>query len=142
MSSAILFHFDGISEETSIEQNNTSLWLQQVADKEGRIIEEINFIFCSDDYLLKINNKYLQHNYYTDIITFDNSDDEQHSLQGDVFISIDRVKENSITMGTSFEDEISRIMVHGLLHLIGYNDKTEEDKKTMSAKENAYLSLR
>lgn len=111
-----------------------------VAESEIRRIGDVNIIFCSDNYILDVNLKYLQHDYFTDIITFDYC--ENNVLSGDLFISVDSVRENSVFYNTEFEDELNRVMVHGILHLIGYDDHTEEDQKVMSEKENYYLSLR
>lgn len=115
-------------------------WLKMVAASELRKIGDINIIFCSDNYILDVNMKYLQHDYFTDIITFDYC--EKDILSGDLFISIDSVRENSLFYGTEFPEELNRVMVHGVLHLIGYDDHTEEDIKTMRSKENYYLELR
>ncbi len=115
-------------------------WLKTVAGSEMKRIGDINFIFCSDRHILDINLKYLQHDYFTDIITFDYC--EGNRLSGDLFISIDSVRENSVFYGTEFEDELNRVMVHGLLHLIGYDDHTESDIAMMREKENYYLDLR
>ena len=115
-------------------------WLKMVAASELRKIGDINIIFCSDNYILDVNMKYLQHDYFTDIITFDYC--EKDILSGDLFISIDSVRENSLFYGTEFPEELNRVMVHGVLHLIGYDDHTEEDIKTMRSKENYYLDLR
>lgn len=115
-------------------------WLKMVAASELRKIGNINIIFCSDNYILDVNMKYLQHDYFTDIITFDYC--EKDILSGDLFISIDSVRENSLFYGTEFPEELNRVMVHGVLHLIGYDDHTEEDIKTMRSKENYYLDLR
>ena len=115
-------------------------WLKMVAASELRKIGDINIIFCSDNYILDVNMKYLQHDYFTDIITFDYC--EKDILSGDLFISIDSVQENSLFYGTEFPEELNRVMVHGVLHLIGYDDHTEEDIKTMRSKENYYLDLR
>lgn len=101
--------------------------------KEG----ELSFIFCSDEYLLKMNKEYLQHDFYTDVITFDYT--ETDIISGDVFISADRIKENAENYKTTFENELQRVMIHGVLHLVGYNDKTEEEQKEMTKKENQYL---
>lgn len=111
-----------------------------VAESEIRRIGDVNIIFCSDNYILDVNLKYLQHDYFTDIITFDYC--ENNVLSGDLFISVDSVRENSVFYNTEFEDELNRVMVHGVLHLIGYDDHTEEDQKVMREKENYYLSLR
>ena len=118
----------------------TSRWLQAVAESEGKKLGDISIIFCSDNYLLEVNKKYLKHDYYTDIITFNYC--EGNTLSGDLFISVDSVKENASFYGTEFADELNRVIVHGLLHLIGYDDHTEEDIATMRAKENYYLSQR
>ena len=115
-------------------------WLKMVAGSGIRKIGDINVIFCSDNYILDVNMKYLQHDYFTDIITFDYC--EGKVLSGDLFISVDSVRENSIEFGTDFEEELHRVIVHGVLHLIGYDDHTEEDKKLMRQKENYYLQMR
>lgn len=115
-------------------------WLKMVAGSEIRKIGDINVIFCSDNYILDVNMKYLQHDYFTDIITFDYC--EGNVLSGDLFISVDSVRENSIEFGTDFEEELHRVIVHGVLHLIGYDDHTDEDKKVMRQKENYYLQMR
>jgi len=117
------------------------LWLQLIARKEKYTIAELNYIFCSDEYLLQVNKDYLNHDYYTDIITFDNSE-KKSSIEGDIFISIDRVRENSSIQKTSLKDELHRVMAHGLLHLTGYKDKTSAEKEIMRKKEDASLSLR
>ena len=115
-------------------------WLRIVAESEIRRIGDITIIFCSDNYILDINRKYLGHDYFTDIITFDYC--SGNVLSGDLFISVDSVKENSVEYGTEFEDELNRVIVHGILHLIGYDDHTDEDVKVMREKENYYLDLR
>ena len=115
-------------------------WLRMVAESEIRRIGELSIIFCSDNYILDVNMRYLQHDYFTDIITFDYC--EGNKLSGDLFISVDSVRENADYYGVEFSDELNRVMVHGLLHLIGYDDHTEEEQKTMRQKEDYYLSLR
>lgn len=115
-------------------------WLKMVAGSEMRRLGAINIIFCSDNYILDVNMKYLQHDYYTDIITFDYC--EKDVLSGDLFISIDSVRENAQFYGTEFADELNRVMVHGLLHLIGYDDHSEADIAEMRQKENYYLEMR
>jgi rRNA maturation RNase YbeY len=115
-------------------------WLKLVAESEIKRLGDINIIFCSDNYILDINLRYLQHDYFTDIITFDYCEGDK--LSGDLFISVDSVRENSVFYKTEFEEELHRVIVHGLLHLIGYDDHTEEDQKVMRSKENYYLSLR
>lgn len=111
-----------------------------VAESEVRKLGDVNVIFCSDRYILDINMKYLQHDYFTDIITFDYC--EGKVLSGDLFISIDSVRENSEYYGTGFEDELNRVLVHGILHLVGYDDHKDEDIAVMRSKENYYLEIR
>ena len=115
-------------------------WLKFVSSSEVRKLQNINIIFCSDNYILDVNMKYLQHDYFTDIITFDYC--EGNSLSGDLFISIDSVRDNAAFYGTEFADELNRVIVHGILHLIGYDDHTDEEQKIMRSKEDYYLSLR
>jgi rRNA maturation RNase YbeY len=117
-----------------------SQWLKVVAESEIRRLGQISIIFCSDNYILDINMKYLQHDYFTDIITFDYCKGDK--LSGDLFISIDSVRENARTYGVEFLEELYRVMVHGLLHLIGYDDHTKTQIVQMRAKEDYYLSLR
>ena len=115
-------------------------WLRLVAESEIKRAGDISIIFCSDNYILDINQRYLQHDYFTDIITFDYCEGDR--LSGDLFISIDSVRENAREYGTEFKDELNRVIVHGLLHLIGYDDHTAEEKEVMRKKEDYYLSLR
>jgi probable rRNA maturation factor len=117
-----------------------SRWIRDTATKEGSTPKEINYIFCSDEYLLSINEKYLGHKTLTDIITFDNSEMPQ-LLESDIFVSIDRVKENARSLNQSFDTELKRVMIHGVLHLVGYADKSPAQKSIMRKKEEAYLSL-
>ncbi|GGZ20338.1 endoribonuclease YbeY [Echinicola pacifica] len=115
-------------------------WLKDLATKEGFTISELNYIFCSDEYLHTINLEYLNHDTYTDIITFDNSE-ALEEIEGDIFISIDRVKENATTEKQSFQLETIRVLSHGLLHLCGYKDKTKEEAKVMRNKEDESIQL-
>ena len=115
-------------------------WLKLVAESEIRRIGDISIIFCSDNYILDVNQQYLQHDYFTDIITFDYC--EGVRLSGDLFISVDSVRENAVEYGTEFDEELNRVIVHGVLHLIGYDDHCDEDIQVMRSKENNYLSLR
>lgn len=115
-------------------------WLKTVAESEIRKIGAVNIIFCSDNYILDVNMKYLQHDYFTDIITFDYC--EGDTLNGDLFISIDSVRENAAFYGTEFPDELNRVIVHGILHLIGYDDHSDKDIATMRSKEDYYLGIR
>ena len=122
------------------KKTHNNRWLRLVAESEIRRIGQINIIFCSDNYILDINQKYLQHDYFTDIITFDYCEGDR--LSGDLFISVDSVRENSIEYGTEFDDELNRVIVHGVLHLIGYDDHCDDDIAVMRKKEEYYLSLR
>ena len=121
-------------------KNNFKSWLKKVADIEGFKIKDLNYIFCSDEYLHKINVDYLDHDTLTDIITFDNSEDES-TLEGDIFVSIERVKENSQTLNTVFDEELKRVIVHGLLHLCGHDDHSVEDKAEMRRFESEYILI-
>ena len=115
-------------------------WLRTVAESEIRRLGDLNIIFCSDNYILGINQQYLGHDYFTDIITFDYCEGDK--LSGDLFISVDSVRENAIEYGQTFERELERVMVHGVLHLIGYDDHTKAQQKIMRSKEDYYLSLK
>jgi rRNA maturation RNase YbeY len=118
-----------------------TLWIKKVVEEEGAIIQEINFIFCPDSYLLTLNQGFLKHNTLTDIITFDNSS-KSTLLEGEIYISIDRVKENASKFQVQLKDELNRVMIHGILHLLGYKDKKPAEKALMRKKEEACLSLR
>lgn len=115
-------------------------WIGRILNDRGYVQGEINVILCSDKFILDLNKSSLGHDYYTDIITFDYC--EGNRLSGDLFISVDSVRENAAFYGVEFADELNRVIVHGLLHLIGYDDHTEEDVAVMRAKENYYLSQR
>lgn len=116
-------------------------WVTEAIKFEGFKLKELNYIFCSDTYLLKLNQQYLNHDTYTDIITFDNSDTNK-VIWGDIFISIDRVNENAIKYNIPMADELHRVIIHGALHLLGYTDKSPIDKKKMTLKEDFYLDKR
>jgi len=113
--------------------------LSQLIDNQGYTINCVNIIICSDPYLLNINRTYLDHDYYTDIITFDNSE-KQGYIDADLFISIDTVKSNAKLFGTTTLQELRRVIIHGVLHLVGFNDKTESQKNEMRLKEDEYLA--
>ena len=113
-------------------------WLAKVAEEERKRVGELCFIFCSDSYLLNINQRFLSHNYYTDVITFDYS--EADYISGDVFISVDTVRVNAKEYAQAFESELFRVMVHGVLHLCEYKDHSDEEKQQMRAKEDYYLA--
>ena len=115
-------------------------WLNNVIHSENKTPGDIQFIFCDDDYLLNINKKYLNHDFFTDIITFPTSVD-QSTISADIYISYERLIENAKNQGVSFRNELSRVLVHGVLHLIGYNDDSDDDKQQMRNKEDYYLNL-
>lgn len=123
------------------QKQETRKWINEIIEAEGYRLRELNYIFCSDGYLLEINQQYLNHDTYTDIITFDNSDRER-VVMGDIFISIDRVRENAATHKTNERDELHRVIAHGVLHLLGYTDKDKTAKTQMTHKEDQYLGLR
>lgn len=116
------------------------LWLSNVIKSENYQEGDINYIFCSRSYLLELNQTYLQHDYHTDILTFDQSTDPS-AISGDIYISIDQVAENAHQYQQTFLQELKRVMLHGVLHLLGYNDQTPEEQIEMRKKEEAYLSL-
>jgi probable rRNA maturation factor len=115
-------------------------WIHEAIVAEGYALNELSFIFCSDAYLLDMNQQYLNHDTYTDVITFDNSE-ELKIILGDIFISVDRVRENAAGLKTNLLNELCRVMIHGTLHLLGYKDKSKAAKSLMTDKENHYLSL-
>jgi probable rRNA maturation factor len=136
----IFFFKEGIKFRLS-DQDKLREWISKGVRKEKYSISNINFIFCTDVYLRKINKKYLGHDYFTDIVTFDNSV-ESKMIEGDIFISIDRIKKNSIAYQTSFRDELHRVLAHGVLHLLGYGDKNISEKAEMKKMEDLWLKLR
>ncbi len=133
---SINFYFEDI-EEFQLDRPKSRKWINNSISNEGCQSGDITFIFCSDDYLLEINKQYLDHDYYTDIITFDYVKGDV--ISGDIFISIDRVRENAATFEVSFINELNRILIHGVLHLLGYKDKSVEEKRLMTSKEDDYL---
>ncbi len=135
----ILFFTENISFRLNNKKGIRS-WIKDCITNENKISGNINFIFCDDDYLLEMNQKYLGHDTYTDIITFDLSEDE-YKISGDVFISIDRARENAFKYKTKLQEEVSRLIVHGILHLSGYDDQSADEKTLMTSKEDYYLSL-
>jgi probable rRNA maturation factor len=135
----ITFHLaDDVTHPFPTQEEGFISWLENVAKSESKSISSLTYIFCSDDYLLDINNSYLGHDYYTDIITFPYK--EGDDVESDLYISLDRVKENAEDYHVSYDNELKRVMVHGLLHLFGYGDKTEEDIRTMREKEDFYIT--
>lgn len=115
-------------------------WLKELVASSGFRIKELNYIFCSDEYLYQMNVDYLNHNTYTDIITFDNSE-KAGELEGDIFISVDRVRENATTLKVEEATELTRVLAHGLLHLMGYKDKSKEEASLMRSKEEEAIEL-
>ena len=118
-------------------ESDISVWILNTISTEGYKIEEINYVFCDDDYLHKLNVEFLNHDTLTDVISFDYSVGK--IIQGDIFISVERVRENALEFNTTFENELMRVMIHGVLHYCGYKDKSESDELTMRAKEDFYL---
>ncbi|HMO62357.1 MAG TPA: rRNA maturation RNase YbeY [Ferruginibacter sp.] len=134
----IQFFFEGVRPSLT-NRNALKSFLTKMAISEGRGIESLNYVFCSDEYLLQINKNYLSHNYFTDIITFDLADTNKASIIGDIYISTDRVKDNARVLKTTIKAELLRVIFHGLLHLCGYTDKTTMDKLLMRQAEDKYL---
>ena len=122
-----------------LKKRKSTNWIKDTIQAEGKRVGDISFIFCSDNYLLEVNKNYLDHDYFTDIITFDYV--EGFFISGDIFISVDRVLDNSVEFKTTFENELNRIFIHGVLHLVGYKDKNKKDKLLMTEKEDLYLKL-
>jgi len=133
----VFYHSEEIS-FPEINKTETTHWINKTIDQEKHKLGNINIIFVSDNYLLDLNKKHLSHDYFTDIITFDYCKDEL--ISGDIYISTERVNENSILYKTTFLNELHRIIIHGLLHLLGFNDKTDEEKTIMTKKEDFYLN--
>jgi len=121
------------------EESNYREWLEKVIESENKFVGDISFIFCDDEYLHKINLEYLSHDTYTDIISFDNT--LGNTLQGDIFISIERVEENAEDFGADFNEELKRVLVHGILHFCGFKDKTERERDLMRRKEEEKIEL-
>lgn len=136
----IEIHFEDINEIPGVTPEFLFAWFTDVTHREAKELGDLNLIFCSDEYLLEMNREHLDHDYYTDIITFDYS--VETVVSGDLFISADRVRENADELQLAFSDELHRVCVHGLLHLCGYKDKSESDEKLMRQKEDEMLLLR
>ena len=134
---SVEFYFEDI-DPISIHENILNLQLNSLIKKELKEVGDITVIFCSDEYLLEMNKEYLNHDYYTDIITFDYV--EGDIISGDLFISVDRVKDNAVQFDSMLLKELYRVVFHGTLHLVGYKDKTEDEKVVMRSKEDFYLS--
>jgi len=130
----IQFFYENLQESVNTDYQQ---WLEDIILSEGKKIGEINYIFCDDEYLLKINQDYLQHDYYTDIITFDYV--KGKTISGEIFVSLQRISDNASTLSRDYEEELKRVLAHGILHLAGYKDKTEEEEKEMRRMEDLYL---
>lgn len=129
------------SKEISFKPKNSlklKSWIKDVAKEEGYQVGTLNYVFCNDDYILETNRQYLQHDYFTDIITFDYT--ERRKISGDLVVSIDTVKSNSEKLGVTFNSELCRVIIHGVLHLCGYKDKTDKEEVVMRQKEDYYLA--
>ena len=138
--SSVRFFEEDISYKLK-QKSLVKTWIKDMICTEGYQLKELNYIFCSDNYLLQINRQYLDHDTFTDIITFDNSEAEK-VITGDIFISIDRIKENAAQLQIAEKEELHRVIIHGALHLLGYKDKKTADKIKMTLKEDFYLNRR
>lgn len=141
----ISYNVDGVK-MPAIRRRDTSAWIKAVASTYGKRVGDIGYIFCNDDKILEVNRQYLQHDYYTDIITFDYCDDalltgKKDTIAGDLFISLDTVRTNAEQQGTTYEEELHRVIIHGILHLCGINDKGPGEREIMEAAENKALKL-
>ncbi len=133
-----MIHFNYETNFKLENEKTISKWILKVIEAEGFKIEEVNYVFCDDDYLHKLNVEFLDHDTLTDIISFDYSVGKM--IQGDIFISVERVKDNAKDFKVSFREELHRVLVHGILHYCGYKDKTNEDAEVMRSKENHYIT--
>lgn len=131
----IQFFYENLAE--SVKTDYTK-WLEEIILSEEKKLGDINYIFCDDDYLLKINQDYLQHDYYTDIITFDSV--KGKTISGEIFVSLQRISDNASTLSKNYEEELRRVLAHGILHLCGYKDKSEQQEQEMRSKEDFYIA--
>ncbi|MBP3244360.1 MAG: rRNA maturation RNase YbeY [Bacteroidaceae bacterium] len=134
----ISYQTDGVK-MPSIKRRETTAWIKKVAASHGRKVGDIAYIFCNDEKILEVNRQYLQHDYYTDIITFDY--DEDDVISGDLFISLDTVRTNAEQVGATYEEELHRVIIHGILHLCGINDKGPGEREIMEENENKALAM-
>ncbi|WP_299159563.1 rRNA maturation RNase YbeY [uncultured Eudoraea sp.] len=133
----INYHYEG---KFHLEDSNKyTSWIKNILESENAQLGELSYIFCTDEYLIELNQKYLKHNSYTDIITFDYS--EKDIISGEIYISVDRVRENALHFNEEFNKELQRVMAHGVLHLLGYKDKTEKEREKMRTKENEKIKM-
>ncbi len=142
----ITYQTDGVK-MPPIRRRQISAWVKAVAATYGKRVGDIGYIFCNDEKILEVNRQYLQHDYYTDIITFDYCDDalltgKKDTIAGDLFISLDTVRSNAQQQGTTYDEELHRVIIHGILHLCGINDKGPGEREIMEAAENKALKLR
>ena len=135
----ITYQTDG-TRMPNIKKRETTAWIRRVADTYEKKVGDVNYIFCNDERILEVNREYLQHDYYTDIITFDYT--EENTISGDLFISLDTVKSNSEQFSTEYDEELHRTIIHGILHLCGINDKGPGEREIMEAAENRALEMR
>jgi len=133
----VFFHFEQEQYKVSLQKRRKE-WIYDAIKEEGYSINSVDFVFCSDSFLLKINKEFLKHNYYTDVITFNNGSGRE--LSGEIYISLDRVKENSQVYKVSYDEELNRVLIHGILHLMNYEDSSKSLKRRMAIKENYFLS--
>ena len=136
---SVHFYFEKVG-LTLKERGKLKCFINSLIAKEKKSLNNLNYIFCNDNTLLEINRKYLNHNFYTDVISFDLSSSRKEIL-ADIYISVDRIRENAKSFKITMEEELHRVMLHGLLHLCGYNDKTEGERKLIRKKEDFYLNL-
>ena len=141
----ISYQTDGVK-MPNIRRRDISAWIKAVAATYGKRVGDIGYIFCNDEKILEVNRQYLQHDYYTDIITFDYSDDalltgKKDTISGDLFISLDTVRTNAEQQGTTYDEELHRVIIHGILHLCGINDKGPGEREIMEREENKALKL-
>jgi rRNA maturation RNase YbeY len=133
----INFHYE--TEFVLEDEENYTNWIISIITNEKAVVGDLSYIFCSDNYLLKLNQKYLKHNSFTDIITFDYS--EQNVISGEIYISVDRIRENAVKFMEDFNRELLRVMAHGVLHLLGYKDKSKNEKEEMRTKEDEKIYM-
>ena len=131
----IQFFYEKLPESVNTDYTK---WLEEIILSEEKKLGDINYIFCDDEYLLKINQDYLQHDYYTDIITFDSV--KGKTISGEIFVSLQRISDNASTLSKNYEEELRRVMAHGILHLCGYKDKSEAEEQEMRSKEDFYIA--
>lgn len=139
---AISFNFEDTN-TIPLKRNKIKAWIKSCIEKRNGELKDLNYIFCNDDYILNINRQYLNHDYFTDIISFDYSEYDHETqktlVSGDLFISLDTVRSNSKLIGVEFEEELHRVIIHGVLHLLGFKDKTEQEEKEMRKEEEECL---